>query len=151
MYLDLIIFKVVKSTHLVFSAASHVFTDNLMNPTSLTRFNFTGQPEPFDATCYCTVFAVTVFCFWQFQACARLYRNFVQCTTEPTQREQRTAKFMEYFFLFLTYIFFDMLCQGSEGFVFGSLNVIIFFVFVYIYLETMGYLPTFIQSENDEI
>lgn len=121
-----------------------------MNLSPLTSFRVDGQAEPFDATCYCIVFAVTVLCFWRFQACARLYRNFVQCTTEDTQPEQRMAKFMEYIFLYLTYLCFDTLCQGSEGFVFISLNIIIFFVFVYIYLENMGYLPSSTQSENDE-
>ena len=124
-----------------------------MNPSTLSSFtvNRPLSSASFDVTSYCIFFVLTVLCFWKFQASARLYRNFVRCTTEDTQAHQRTAKFLEYFFLFLTYIFFDLLCQGSEGFIFGSLNVLIFCIFVYIYVENMDYLPTILQPENREI
>lgn len=124
-----------------------------MNPSPLSSFRVSSPPtsEPLDVTSYCIFFVLTVLCFWKFQDYARLYRNFVRCTTEDTQPDQRTAKLAEYFFLFFTCVFFDLLCQGSGGFVSTTLNVIIFFVFVYIYVENMGYLPTLLQPANSEL
>ncbi len=115
---------------------------------SLSNFNFAGPSEPLDATTYCILFSVTVFCFWKFQEVARLHRSFVQCATEPTQWDQLMTKLMEYTFLFLTYTCFEALCQNSEGFVFTAINSITFFVFVYIYLENMNYISWFRKAIN---
>jgi hypothetical protein len=124
-----------------------------MNPSTLSSFtaNRPHSSEPVDVTLYCIFFVLTVLCFWKFQACARLYRNFVRYTTEDTRADQRQAKLLEFLFLGLTCVFFGMLCQGDTGFIFGSLNVITFCVFVYIYVENMGYLPDSIQPANREI
>lgn len=124
-----------------------------MNPSTLSSFTAhrPHSSEPVDVTVYCIFFVLTVLCFWKFQACARLYRNFVRCTTEDTRADQFQAKLLEFLFLGLTCIFFGMLCQGDTGFIFGSLNIITFCVFVYIYVENMGYLPYFLQPANSEI
>lgn len=124
-----------------------------MNPSTLSSFtaNRPHSSEPVDITLYCIFFVLTVVCFWKFQSCARLYRNFVRYTTEDTRADQRQAKALEYIFLFLTYTFFTLLCQGDTGFVFTSLNIITFCVFVYIYLENMGYLPARLRPATHEI
>ena len=124
-----------------------------MQPSPLTSFNVSGPPtsEPLDATSYCLFLVLTVLCFWKFQDYARLYRNFVRCTTQDTQAEQGRAKFLEYLFLFLTGILFDLLYEGSEGFVYTSISVITFCAFIYVYMENMGYLSTIIQPQDLEL